>query len=73
MTDIKSRLTDAIAAELEIRRGTVQTWGAHIADRVLSLPGLYTGQDVANAYQQGARDTIKEANRRAGRDLWLTT
>lgn len=25
---------------------------------------------VANAYQQGARDTITEANRRAGRDLW---
>jgi hypothetical protein len=25
---------------------------------------------VANAYQQGARDTIVEANRRAGRDLW---
>lgn len=31
-----------------------------------------TGQDVANAYQQGYRDCIVEANRLAGRDLWLT-
>lgn len=40
MTDIRTRLADALAAELEIRRGTVQTWGAHIADVLLSLPGI---------------------------------
>ena len=31
---------------------------------------VYTGQDVANAYQQGARDQITQATRRAGYDLW---
>jgi hypothetical protein len=40
MTDIRARLANAIAAELEIRRGTVETWGAHIADVLLSLPGI---------------------------------
>lgn len=40
MTDIRTRLADALASELEIRRGTVQTWGAHIADVLLSLPGI---------------------------------
>jgi hypothetical protein len=40
MSDVRSRLADAIADELEIRRGTVQTWGAHIADVLLSLPGI---------------------------------
>lgn len=40
MSDIRTRLTDALAAELELRRGTVQTWGAHIADVLLSLPGI---------------------------------
>lgn len=40
MSDIRSRLADAIAADLEIRRGTVQTWGVHIAEVLLSLPGI---------------------------------
>ena len=31
---------------------------------------VYSGQDVANAYQQGYRDCIADANRRAGHDLW---
>jgi hypothetical protein len=33
--------------------------------------GIYTSQDVANGYQKGYRDCIREANRRAGYDLWL--
>jgi hypothetical protein len=53
-SDTRARLIEVLAAELEIRHGTVQTWGAHIADVVLALPEIATCvEDYKLAYRRG--------------------
>lgn len=68
MTDIRARLAEALAAELEIRHGTVQTWGAHIADVLLSLSGIAIIEIPAVAYK-GPHDTDASAFRAAAKRL----
>lgn len=40
MADLRARLTDALQLELAVRRGGLRKWAAHIADVLLSLPGI---------------------------------
>ena len=71
MTDIRIRLADALAAQLEIRRGTVQTWGAHIADSLLSLPGIAI-VDVA-VLENAERQCLDEYEHRRDSFVWAPT
>jgi hypothetical protein len=59
-SDTRARLIEVLAAELEIRHGTVQTWGAHIADVVLALPEIATCvEDYELAYRRGYENGVR--------------